>query len=248
MRGLRDQLVLVTGATSGLGRAAVTRLAEEGARLILVGRNQAALQELADLHGDRIHGTHVRDLAGPEAAGALMADLRDAGPISGWVLAAGIQELRPLMMETWASLERTWAANVAGGLGLLAAALKARRVARGGSIVMFSSAAAAAGGAGLVSYAASKGALEGAVRSMALELAGQAIRVNAIAPGVIPTPMSEKYLGKLNAPQIEHLRAEHPLGFGAPEDVAGTVAFLLSSDARWITGTVLQIDGGLTAH
>ncbi len=248
MRGLRDQLVVVTGATSGLGRASVVRLAEEGARMILVGRNQAALEDLAAAHGDRVQGTYVRDLADAAAGAELMAAWKDAGPVAGWVLAAGIQELRPLMMESWASLERTWAANVAGSLSLLAAALKTRRVARGGSIVMFSSAAASAGGAGLVSYAASKGALEAAVRSMALELAPQAIRVNAIAPGVIPTPMSEKYLGKLNAQQVEHLKAEHPLGFGTPEDVAGTVAFLLSSDARWITGTTIQIDGGLSAH
>jgi NAD(P)-dependent dehydrogenase (short-subunit alcohol dehydrogenase family) len=248
MRGLRDQLVLVTGATSGLGRASVARLLEEGARVIVVGRNAAALEELAAAHPNGVHSTHVCDLAQTGAGTALMAALRETGPITGWVLAAGIQELRPLMMESWATLERTWAANVASTLALIGAALKSRKVARGGSLVLFSSAAASAGGAGLVSYAASKGAIEAAVRSLALELAPQAVRVNAIAPGVIPTPMSEKYLSKLTADQIERLKSEHPLGFGTPEDVAAAVAFLLSSDARWITGAVLQIDGGLSAH
>jgi NAD(P)-dependent dehydrogenase (short-subunit alcohol dehydrogenase family) len=238
--------VLVTGASSGLGRACALRLAQEGASLALVGRQADALQEVAAQTGGSVH---VCDLSDESAMKAMVARLKaEIGEIHGWVLAAGMYELRPLMMETSASLQSCWAVNVQGALGLLAAALKARLVARGGSIVLFSSARTRAGGPGLVSYAATKGALEAATRSLAMELAGKQIRVNAVSPGVIRTRLTEKLLTKMTPEQVAHLEAEHPLGFGLPEDVAGPVRFLLSNDARWITGSVLAIDGGLTIH
>ncbi len=172
MGGLNDRLVLVTGATSGLGRSCAGRLAAEGARLILAGRSRSALDELSSEYKDRIHSTHLCDLTDEAQIKALVTELRTtATSIAGWVLAAGIQEVRPLMMETASSLLATWVVNVQGTLILLASALKARLVEKGGSIVLFSSAAAAVGGPGLVSYAASKGALEAAARSLAIELA-----------------------------------------------------------------------------
>jgi len=97
-------------------------------------------------------------------------------------------------------------------------------------------------------YAATKGALLAACRCMAVELAPKRIRVNVIAPGVVETPMSEPWLSRLTEPQLEAVRHRHLLGFGRPEDVAGPIAFLASDDARWITGTCLTIDGGLTCH
>jgi NAD(P)-dependent dehydrogenase (short-subunit alcohol dehydrogenase family) len=170
------------------------------------------------------------------------------GAIHGWVLAAGVQKIRPLMMESRATLDSSWATNVQGGLLLLALAAKARMIAAGGSIVLFSSAATHSSGAGLVSYAATKGALEAATRSLALELAAQKIRVNAVAPGVVKTPMSDSYMAKLTEEQVRAIEREHPLGFGSPEDIAGPVAFLLSDESRWFTGQTMFIDGGLTIH
>lgn len=238
--------VLITGASSGLGKACAQRLAADGYRVILAGRNQPSLEAVAAECGARYYVCDVKD---ETATRDMLGEVKQqCGPIHGWVLAAGIQELRPLMMEAVSSLQKTWEVNVLGTLGLLAQALKLRLVAKGGSIVLFSSAATLSGGAGLVSYAASKGALEAAARSLAIELAGQHIRVNSLAPGVILTPMSERYLGKLKPEQVEALRQAHPLGFGDPSDIAGTVGFLLSNDARWITGTTLVIDGGLTAQ
>jgi NAD(P)-dependent dehydrogenase (short-subunit alcohol dehydrogenase family) len=117
-------------------------------------------------------------------------------------------------------------------------------VAKGGSVVLFSSAAARKAGAGAASYAASKGAIEAATYALALELASQRIRVNAVSAGVVRTPMSEGFLSKLTAEQLSALEARHPMGLGAPKDVVGPVMFLLSDQARWITGTVLPVDGG----
>jgi NAD(P)-dependent dehydrogenase (short-subunit alcohol dehydrogenase family) len=236
--------ILITGASSGLGRACADLLAQQGDSLVLVGRQGAVLREAFPSHVV-IDG----DVQNEESHKAIAAEIKKQSILlDGVVLAAGIQEIRPLMMEGKMSLSKTWEVNVLGTLGLLGQLLKARLVQKGGSIVLFSSAATHAGGAGLVSYAASKGALEAATKSLALELASQRIRVNAIAPGVVKTPMSDAYMKRLTPEQVAHVEQAHPLGFGTPEDIAGPVAFLLSPAARWITGTVLLVDGGLTSH
>lgn len=246
MKGLANKRVVVTGASSGIGRACAERLAEERATLVLVGRNQDRLTEVATVTDGQ---TVVADLAADAGVTALLAALKTSGhQYDGWVLAAGEHSLRPMMMESAASLDRAWRANVSVALTLLAGALKGRLIARGGSIVLLSSAAARCGSAGHVAYAASKAALVGAVRSLSVELAPQAIRVNAVAPGLVETPMGSRNLERLTEAQVEGLRARHSLGFGQPGDIAGPIAFLLSDDARWISGTVVTIDGGFSAR
>jgi len=242
---LEAKTVLVTGASSGLGQACAGLLAERGARVIAVGRNAEALRQAFP----DPHLALQCDVGEEESVTALVQELkRGPGPIHGWVMAAGVQEIRPLITESRRTLENLWKTNVFGTLGVLAAALKARLVARGGSIVLFSSVAATAGGPGLVSYAATKGAIEGATHSLALELASQRIRVNAIAPGVVRTPMADKYLSRMTKEQAAAVEAAHPLGFGTPESVAEPVLFLLSDASQWITGSVLLVDGGLSSH
>lgn len=235
--------VVITGASSGIGRACAAGLAKEGAQVILVGRNPETLAAVVPHGAARLIKC---DLTNEAELKALAGELREAGEIHGWVLAAGVHDLRPLMMETTGNLAGIFQTNVHGSLLLLGQALKARLVKPGAAIVMFSSAAAQVGGAGQVSYAASKGAIEAAVRSLAVELSGQKVRVNAIAPGVVQTPMADKYFAKLTEEQKGHLQRRHLLGLGQPDDVANAVCFLLSDAARWITGAVLPVDGGFS--
>jgi NAD(P)-dependent dehydrogenase (short-subunit alcohol dehydrogenase family) len=233
---------LLSGASSGIGKSCALRLAEEGAGVVLLGRNEASLAALGLAGRARLCGV---DLTNEAAVKELLPRIKkEAGQLDGLVLAAGVHSFRPLLMESYADLAKPFGINVQGALGLLALAVKHRLLAQDSAVVLFSSAAAQKGSPGAVAYAASKGAIEAATRSLALELASQRIRVNAVAPGIVRTPMSGGMLAKLTAEQIATLESRHPWGFGTPEDVAGAVAFLLSSDARWITGAVLPVDGG----
>jgi NAD(P)-dependent dehydrogenase (short-subunit alcohol dehydrogenase family) len=117
-----------------------------------------------------------------------------------------------------------------------------------GSIVFISSIMGTVGSPGAAAYGSSKGALDAMARSLALELATKRIRVNCVAPAFVRTPMFERMAQRWSATQRSQVEALHPLGLGEPEDVAGAIAFLLSDAARWITGTVLTVDGGYTAQ
>lgn len=243
MADISGKKILLTGASSGIGRACALQLIAAGAHLVAVGRNEEMLRDIG-LAKEQIY---VIDLLDEVAIKTLIPRLKaDVGPLDGCVLAAGMHTFRPLMMESFNDIYRPWAINVQSCLGFLALLIKGRLLAKGGGLVLFSSSAAHIASAGAVSYAASKGAIESATRALAIELAAQKIRVNAIAPGVVHTPMSDALLSKLTVAQRAALEARHPMGFGVPDDVASAVLFLLSTDARWVTGVVLPVDGGYT--
>ena len=117
----------------------------------------------------------------------------------------------------------------------------------GASVVFMSSVSAQHGRPGMAAYAAAKAAVEGAVRALAVELAPRQIRVNAIAAGGVHTPMNAQAVANLSEGSADAYAAAHPLGLGQPDDVASAALFLLSAAARWITGTVMVVDGGYSA-
>lgn len=239
---------LVTGASAGIGAAIARRLALEGASVLLGARRE----ELCARHAEAIAAEggqaaavalDVTDDASLRAAVQHAAD--EFGGLDVVVVNAGIEMVKPfsaLRDEDWDAILKV---NLVGASRTVRAAmpLLARS---GGAVVMVASMAGVEGAAALSAYAASKGGMIAFARSLAKELAPRNIRVNAVAPGMVETEMLGRITKRWTPDQVEAMRRAHPLGFGRAEDVAAAVAFLASCDARWITGCVLVVDGGMS--
>ena len=243
--------VLVTGAGSGIGRSAATLLHRLGARLSLIDVDEAGLASLAgELSGGGPVATFPADLSDltsiPDLVGRCVAA---GGLLHGAVHCAGIQAIVParaLQPEGW---RKIFAVNTEAAL-MLGKSMAGKKVhaGEGGSVIFISSVMGSVGSVGAISYSMSKAALEGMARSLALELAPRRIRVNCIAPGFVRTPLFERTETLWDESQKKAVEDLHPLGFGQPEDVANAVAFLLADTGRWITGSVMVVDGGYLAR
>ena len=238
---LEGKRILVTGASSGLGRAIATTCAGRGAAVILNGRDEARLGEtLAALEG----GGHVSvagDLVDPAGREKLAAG---CGTLDGVVHSAGISRLSPIRMATPQHLADVWKINYEAPTLLTQRLLAKNQVAANGSILFMSSIAAFIGVAGVGVYSGTKAALIATMRCIAMEVVKRGIRVNCLAPALVETPLlaaTETVVANMDAQ-----KAAYPLGFGKPEDVANAAVFYLSAASRWITGTTLVMDGGLT--
>ena len=241
---LAGRTVLVTGASSGIGRQTAISCAAMGARLVVTGRDPARLGETcAALQGEG-HRSIAADMAEPDG---LARVAEEAGVIDGLVNCAGITAMAPFRMTSEKHIRRIHGINFDAPILLTQKLLAAKRIANGASLVYVTSTTAHIGTFATGIYAASKGALIPALRALALEVgAKQKIRANCISPGYVQTPM----LDALNAgtASIEANYDLAPLGLGQPEDVANAAVFLLSDASRWITRSTLMVDGGLTVH
>ena len=239
--GLKDRLILVTGASGGIGAATVRMLIKEEAKVIASGRNEDKLTELATETGCDVLPF---DLASELSVKAALSEIEVFGIVNcgGW----GGEIASP--METDLEVfDKVTSINARGTLLVTKYASKGMiKGGLGGSIVNVSSQASLVGLAGHVSYASSKGAVDAMTRVSALELGKHNIRVNAVNPTVVMTPMSEWYWGRedIGGPLLEAM----PLGrWATEEDCAAPIIFLLSDASAMISGVCLPIDGGFTA-
>lgn len=239
---LEGKTILVTGASSGIGRGIALECSKMGAKLIITGRNEERLNStLQSLEGAG-HLSVVANLTNPEDMEALISKVENA---DGLVLAAGVNQLTPFKMLTRKKIDSIFETNLYSPVELLRLMLKKKKLTDGASVVAISS----IGGVesfsfGASAYGGSKAALVSIMKNAAKELAPK-VRINLICPGQINTPMNEN-IG-ISDEQYEEYRKSIPMQrFGEPEDIAYAAIYLLSDRAGWTTGTALIIDGGTT--
>lgn len=239
MEQLTGKHILVTGASSGMGRVFCRMIAGQGARVSLLARNEERLKEtMANMTGSG-HNYYVCDLTEEEQIKAVSEKL-DA--LDGVVFCAGINEFVPLKFVKQEKLNRIFQTNYFSQVLLTQILVKKKLIKKNASLVYISSLSSVIGVAGTLLYASSKAALNSAVRVIATELAPQGIRANAICPGIVRTEM----LGSTNIDEdaFTNQAADYPLGLGTPEDVGNAVLYHLSDGSRWMTGNCMILDGG----
>jgi len=243
-----NKVVLVTGASSGIGRATARALGAERARLVLAGRRrdrlEAVASELTGQGGEALVVTgDVREEA--TCAAWVAAAAERFGGLDGLVNAAGVIGNGGIATTAPAEWDRVMDSNLRS-VYLMTRAAAARLAERRGSVVNISSVAGPRPYAGLLAYCVSKAGVDTLTRCAALDFAPQGVRVNAVNPGVVVTELHTVSQAVADYPAfLERSKSTHPLGRpGTPEEVATTVLFLLSEEAGWITGATLPIDGG----
>lgn len=233
---------VIVGASGGIGQAICQQLADSGGSGFLIGRNEEKLRALSQRFrwgfavADATDWTSLEQAfeKGEEHLGGFQAAMNLAGSVL----------LKPMHLTSLAEWRSTLDTNLTSAAGVIKFAAP-RMFASGGSIVLVSSAAASIGLQNHEAIAAAKGGLEGLVTSASATYAPKRIRLNAVAPGLVKTPMTERIWG--NAKNAEHSLAMHPLGrFGEPEEIARAILWLASPENSWVTGQVLAVDGGLS--
>jgi len=243
-----NQLILITGASSGIGRAIALRVHAEGATVIAHGRDEVRLASLQERVTQRERMcTERRDLLQDmEHLPNWMSDLcKKYGRLSGLVCAAGITWNSPMSYYPLEKAHEIFDINCHAPLILGGTFCNKRNNTGPGSAVVYISAAASvAPNPGQGMYGASKGALVAAARCQAREAAPAGVRVNCISPGLVKTPMADTTVRQLGQAFVEREEACYPLGFGKAEDVASLTVFLLSKEASWMTGQNILLTGG----
>lgn len=241
---LEGRTALVTGASRGIGAATARALDHAGARVLLAARDIGGLEAVAaDLHHEPV--VLPVDLGDPEGPAQLAASaLAVQGRVDVVVNNAGMAVRAPIDQLSAATLDQLLAVNVRAALLLVAGLVPAMRAAGGGSIVNLSSVSGVVGTPQRAAYAATKGAIDAATRSLACELGPDGIRVNAVAPGVVDTEMWARNKAVPNV--VEDIEALTPLRrWSVPDDIADVIVFLASDAARFVTGETISADGGL---
>lgn len=239
---LRGKKVLVTGASSGIGRSIAINCSKMGANISISARSKERLKETIDLMSGEDHYFQTADLNNEEEIIALVKQLPE---LDGVVLNAGIVKITPVKYIKSDVLSNIFNVNVFSSMLIIKQLLKQKKINNNCSICFISSVSSKKSTVSYAMYGATKAAINSFTKSLALELAPKKVRVNAILPGLVETNIiNDRSVIKDNL--NNHLK-DYPIGrFGKPEDVAYLAIYLLSDASSWMTGSLLTIDGGLT--
>jgi NAD(P)-dependent dehydrogenase (short-subunit alcohol dehydrogenase family) len=240
---LSGKTILVTGASSGIGKATAIECSKLGANVIITGRSRERLNETFSELESEGHTQVIADLCETNSLQKLVSEIKS---IDGIVHSAGITKNIPFQFATIDKLSEVMNLNFFAPTELTRLLVKSKKINKGGSIVFISSVSGVLCSAPASSiYSASKGALNGLIKGIALDLAPRGIRVNSVIPGVVETNIFED--GVISEEQLEENKRMYPLKrFGKPNEIAHGVIYLLSDASAWVTGSNLLIDGGLT--
>lgn len=233
---------LIIGGSSGIGLACARKLIEDGDRVWIAGRNSDRLDSAcSELCSDRVKGV-IADVTLADDR----ARLFDACPeLDGFVYSAGGNELRLIQFLKESFVREMTSVHLEVPLMLLSELIKRRKLREGASVVWIGSVAGFRGSPGNAVYASVKAGLMASVKPLAIELAPRKMRINAVAAGLVDTPMTRGIFENLPPQARDNEESKYPLGCPAPEDVAAAVAFLLGSESCKVSGSVLTVDGGL---
>lgn len=241
---LTDKIILVTGASSGIGRATAIECSKLGAKLIITARNEERLTETLNALEGEGHQMFLADLSETSNIEELVSQLPK---IDGFSCNAGVAITQPIGFYKEEEIERVFKTNTFSMMMLTKFLVKKKKLNKGASIV-YTASIGNVYSAGIANgiYGASKCAIDGFMRTAALELAPKGIRCNSINPGMVQTAIVGTN-GRITAEQFEEDKKKYPLGrYGQPEDIAWAIIYLLSDASSWMTGTALKIDGGVT--
>ena len=238
---LKNKVILITGASSGIGKSIAIECAKMEAVLIITGRNS---ERLNDTYSQLQGVGHLQLLVDLTIDNDISEIVNQLPILDGIVHCAGVLKKMPFKFLNRNEIHRIMDLNFYSPTLLSQSIVKHKKIKKGGSIVFISSIASHVASYGSSAYMASKGAINSLFKAMALELSGNQIRVNSIEPGLIKTHLA---LASLTSDDLENYEKRYPLGrFGEPEEVAYAVIYLLSDTTRWMTGSVLTLDGGIT--
>ncbi|MBN9295280.1 MAG: SDR family oxidoreductase [Flavobacteriia bacterium] len=239
---LENKTILVTGATSGIGRCIVELIISMKGKVIATGRNSSILKELENRYSSEKVTVVSADLTKEKE----LIQLVESSPsIDGVVYSAGIVNSQPIRYLSRQKLEETMVINFYVPVELIGSLDRAKKINKKASFVFISSVSSLHPHKGGTSYSASKASLDAFVKVLALEYAHRGIRANSISPGMVKTPLYEQARELAGHTSMNEHLSQYPLGIGEPEDVANAVVYLLSDASRWMTGSTITLDGGL---
>ncbi|MBN2165699.1 MAG: SDR family oxidoreductase [Marinilabiliaceae bacterium] len=250
MLDLIGKKILISGASSGIGRECAIFCSKIGATLIIIGRDKSRLQNTLDSLSGKNHIQLLLDITDFESLESVISKaIENIGKIDGFLHCAGIESTVPLRSMNAKKYRELFSVNTISALELSRIISKKKNInPNGASFIFISSVMGILGASGKVGYCSSKSALISASKAMAVELAPKKIRVNCVLPGMVETEMTKKMILELPTESAKEIKTKHPLGYGETIDIANLCAFLLSDLSKWITGTELVIDGGYSCQ